>query len=111
MEIYLLIFFAWILPILVCPWLADKQGKDLIKVFACSFFLGWIGGILSLLLLPGGEPHNPLKEKWAREDEELERQRREAALRAMGKDPSQQSSFSPEKRRELESLLGGKKKS
>lgn len=111
MEIALIVSLAWIAPILVCSWLADRQGKDMIKVFACSFFLGWIGGILALLLLPGGEPHDPQAEKWAREDAELEKQRNEAALRAMGKSPSEQSKFTPERRRELEKLIGGKKKS
>jgi hypothetical protein len=111
MEIVILIFLAWIAPILICSWLADRQGKDMIKVFACSLFLGWIGGILALLLLPGGDPHDPLVDKWAREDAELEKQRNEAALRAMGKLPAQQSQLTPERRSELEKLIGGKKKS
>lgn len=110
MEVVIILLLGWVLPILVCSWLADRQGKDMIKVFACSFFLGWIGGILALLLLPGGEPNDPLLKQWEKEDAELERQRNEAALRAMGKLPQQQSQLTPERRRELEKLIGGKRK-
>lgn len=105
----------WVLPIFVCSWLADRQGKDLTKVFVCALLLGWVGGILALVLLEGGERQGGLEAQWEAEEEELERQRKAAALRAMGKDPELEalkrtSSFSAAKRKELEGLLGGKKK-
>ena len=102
--IYVCVFtFA---PVAVCCYAADRDGKNVWVVLICSVLFSWLGGILSWYLLKGMTP----AERVANDDAALERQREEAALRALGKLPVQPGEMlSDARKRDLEKLLGGKR--
>ena len=51
MTALILVLCLWIAPIFVCGWIAESQGKNVMKVAISAFLLGWIGGVLALVLL------------------------------------------------------------
>ncbi len=106
MEILITALLFLVMPVCVCCYAADRDGKNVWIVMAAAFFFSWLGGIVAWYLCQGTTP----EERIANEDAELERQREEAALRAMGKLPARPGErLSEARKRELEGLLGGKR--
>lgn len=106
MELLIFAGLMWVAPIVVFCYLSDRDGKNTGVVFVAAFLFSWVGGIVAYAVLKGEKP----QDKWKREDEDLEKQREEAALRALGKLPARKGeAMSEARKRELEGLLGGKR--
>lgn len=60
---FTVISLLWILPAVICPWLAICQCKNERWVFLWAFLFGWLGGGLALAVL------EPDEEKLAARDE------------------------------------------
>ena len=111
-EIALIGIVFWVVPLVVFCYLAGEAGKDVRIVFLCAFVFGLVGGLLAYFLLPPKEgfERTPSPRSWEAKEAELERQRQEAELRALGKVPDQGRMISKERRAELEKLLIAKKR-
>ncbi len=47
----LMMTFMWILPAVVCPFIADRMCKDTRWTFLWAFLGSWLGGFLALIVL------------------------------------------------------------
>ncbi len=85
---------AWGVPPVVLPMMAADRGQNWRVVLVLSAFFSWLGGLLALFLLP------------------VDEEKREARMgkKDCVKQPSNARELTPERRRELEKLVGGPKR-
>ena len=107
MEVVVYAALFWVAPILVCCKASEAKGQDVMVTFCASFIFSWIGGLLAVALQKESDPQERLS-KFEREQHDLEQQRVEAEMKALGKLPESKGSLSRERKKELEKLLGGK---
>ena len=105
MDLLLFAFFLWILPIIVCCYISNEQGKSVEKTFLLAALFSWLGGVLAIVMLEKEDS------KAAAQEADLQRQRDEANLRALGQLPRAPGELSDSRKRELEKYYGGSKKS
>ena len=107
-ALFALVF--WLSAVLVAPVLAADMGQSWKIVLLVSFFFGWIGALIAMsrLRIDQDKADDRYAASQGRATREgLERDRRVAELKAMGRREPVRGEMSEDRKRRLQALLGG----